>query len=119
MTTNQVIQLDCREQENRETIQRVLRQIKPLSKCSEEFDVPFEKVEKAIVVMSKKYNIRVRDFVPDVWSNKDNTIWRATIIDDTTLQTISLVYGLTLYEVFAKVAIVMYAQVRKGISTRQ
>lgn len=119
MTTNQVIQLDCTKQENQEIIQNVLRKIKPLSKCPEGLDVPFGKIEKAIVVMSKKYSMRVRDFVPDVWSNNSNTIWRATVIDDTTLQTISLVYGLTLYEVFAKVAIVMYAQVRKGISTRK
>ena len=118
MTTNQVLQLDCRLEENQKIIQRVLRQIKPLSRYSEEEDVPFEGIEKAITVMSKKYNMHVRDCCPDVWSNSKSTIWRATIIDDTNLNTIQLVYGISVYETFAKCAIAMYAQVRKGISTR-
>lgn len=118
MTTKQILELDFRDEENQEIIQKVLRQIKPLSKYSDEEDIPFDAVEKAIVVMSKKYNMRIRDFVPDVWANKTETIWRATLIDDTNLSTISLVYGICLYEVFAKCAIQMYAMVRKGITTR-
>lgn len=118
MTTKQVLELDCREQKNREIIQRVLRQIKPLSKCSEE-QIPFEKIEKAIVVISKKYQMRVREFVPDVWANEKNSIWRATIIDDTNLQTICTVYGLDVYEVFAKTAVAMYDRVKKGHAVRE
>lgn len=118
MRTEQILNLDCRKEENQEIIQKVLRQIKPLSKCSEEYDIPFEKIEKAIVVMEKKYNMRVRDFVPDVWSNEKNAIWRATLIDDTNLKTIAIIYGLSVYEVFVKSAIAMYAEVRKGISER-
>lgn len=118
MTTKQILELDFRDEENQEIIQKVLRQIKPLSKYSDEEDIPFDAVEKAIVVMSKKYNMRIRDFVPDVWANKTETIWRATLIDDINLSTISLVYGICLYEVFAKCAIQMYAMVRKGITTR-
>jgi len=117
MTTNQVLQLDCREKENAKIIQKVLKQIKPLSKYSDENEIPFWAIEKAITVMSKKYNMRVRDFAPDVWANKNETIWRATVIDETNLSTIS-VYGISLYEVFAKVAVQMYSMVRKGITTR-
>ncbi|MBQ0112174.1 MAG: hypothetical protein KBT03_03500 [Bacteroidales bacterium] len=118
-TTKQIMQLDCREQKNCEIIQKVLRQIKPLSRYSDECDIPFEAIEKAIVVMEKKYNMRIRDFVPDVWSNAKGAIWRATLIDDNTLKTIELIYGLSVYEVFAKSAIRMYAEVRNGISTRK
>ena len=117
MTTNQVLQLDCREEENKKIIQKVLKQIKPLSKYSEEEEIPFWAIEKAITVMSKKYNVRVRDFSPDIWANKNETIWRGVVINDTDLTTIC-VYGITLYEVFAKVAIQMYSMVRKGIGTR-
>lgn len=117
MTTNEILQLDCRTKENREIIQKVLKQIKPLSKYSDEC-VPFEGIEKAITVMSKKYNVRIGTVTPDVWSNEQNTIWRATIIDDTNLGTICTIYGLSLYELFAKVAISMYAQVRKGATKR-
>ena len=117
MTTNQVLQLDYRKGENVKIIQKVLRQIKPLSKYSDEEEVPFWAIEKAITVMSKKYNMRVREFVPDVWANKNETIWRATVIDESNLLTIS-VYGISLYEVFAKVVVQMYSMVRKGITTR-
>lgn len=116
MTTNQVLRLDCREKENAKIIQKVLKQIKPLSKYSGE-EVPLWAVEKAISVMSKKYNVRVREFSPDVWANKNETIWRATVVDETNLSTISI-YGISLYEVFAKVAVQMYSMVRKGITAR-
>lgn len=118
MTTNQIMELDCREEENKEIIQKVLKKIGPLSKYSEEEQVPFEKVEKLVTILSKRYNMRVRDFVPDVWSNSNESIWRATIIDDNNLRAIKLVYGLSVYEVFAKAAICMYS-VREGAGRRQ
>lgn len=118
MTTNQVINLDCKEKENQEIIQKVLRQIKPLSRYSDEEDIPFSAIEKAITVMCKKYMMRVNQLVPDMWANNEYTVWRAWLINDTNLKTIDNVYGITLYEVFAKIAIRLYAEVKKGIKTR-
>lgn len=118
MKTRDILNLDYRNEESKRIIQEVLRQIKPLSRFSEESEIPFEYIEKAIVVMSKKYCMRVRDFVPDVWSNKNEIVWRATILDETELNIIGIVYGLSLYETFAKVAIQMYAKVKKGMKTR-
>ena len=118
MTTKQVINLDYREKENQEIIQKVLRQIKPLSRYSDEYDIPFEAIEKAITVMCKKYMMRVNSITPDMWANDKHTIWRAWIINDTNLKTIETVYGITLYELFAKCAIRLYAEVKKGIETR-
>lgn len=118
MTTKEVMNLDCREEENKEIIQKVLRQIKPLSKYSDECEIPFEAIEKAIVVMSKKYNMMVREFMPDVWSNETHTIWRAILINENNLKTIDTIYGISLYEVFAKTAIRLYAEVKKGMSKR-
>ena len=118
MTTNQILQLDCREERNIKIIQKVLKKIGPLSKYSGEEQVPFEKVEKLVTVLSKRYNIRVKDFIPDVWSNDNESIWMATIVDDNTLQTIKLVFGLSVYEVFAKAAICMYSA-REVVGRRQ
>ena len=118
MTTNEILQLDCREEKNQKIIQKVLRKIKPLSKYSDEEDIPFSAIEKAIVVMCKKYCVRIRDFVPDVWSNESHTIWKAWIINDTNHETIDTVYGITLYEVFAKCAIRLYTEVKKGLEIR-
>lgn len=118
MTTKQIINLDYRKEENQEIIQRVLRKIKPLSRYSEEYDVPFEAIMKAITVMCKKYCMQVRDITPDFWSNNDHIIWRATLINETNYKTIERVYGISLYEVFAKVAIQLYTEVKKGIQIR-
>lgn len=118
MTTKDIVNLDYRVEKNQEIIQKVLKQIKPLSKYSDECEIPLSALEKAITVMCKKYCMRVRDFTPDVWSNKEHTIWRATLINETNLKTIGMVYGITLYEVFAKCAIMLYAEVKKGIEIR-
>lgn len=119
MTTNEVMNLDCRKEENRRIIQKVLRQIKPLSKYSDECDIPFEAIEKAIVVMTKKYNMRVRSFTPDMFANDSHVIWSAMLINETNYKVIDQVHGITLYEVFAKVAIRLYSEVKKGIPIRK
>lgn len=118
MTTKEILNLDCREKKDKEIIQRVLRQIKPLSKCSDEQIIPLEMIEKAITVMCKKYCLRIKELIPDVWGNETNSIWRAILINDTNFKTIETVYGITLYEVFAKSAIRLYSEVRKGIKVR-
>lgn len=119
MKTEDIINLDCRKRENQETIQKVLRQIKPLSKYSDERDIPFNALEKVISVICKKYMVQVNQLVPDIWANEEHTIWRAWLINDTDLKTIDMVYGISLYEVFAKTAIRLYAEVRKGAKTRK
>lgn len=109
MTINQVLDLDCREEESKEVIQKYLKKIKPLSKYGDDEDVPYNKVEKVITILSKKYDMRVREIVPDVWSGEDGIIiWRVTLIDNKTLYTLGIIYGLSLYEVLAKLAIFMY-----------
>lgn len=118
MTTNEIINLDYRKKKNQEIIQKVLRQIKPLSKYSDECDIPFSAIEKAITVMCKKYCMKVNQLTPDMWANDENTIWKAWLINDTNFKTIDTVYGLSLYEVFAKTVIRLYAEVKKGIKIR-
>lgn len=118
MTTKEVMNLDCRNEKGRVIIQKVLRQIKPLSKYSDESDIPLDAIEKAINVMCKKYIVSVRELVPDAFSNHEHTIWRATLINDKNLKVIESVYGISLYEVLAKVAIRLFAEVRKGVQKR-
>lgn len=116
MTIKWVINLDCREEENWGILQKYLKKIKPLSKYKDIEDVPIYKIEKVITILLKKYNIRIRDIVPDVWSG-DIPIWRCAIIYDKTLRQLVTVYGLSLYEVLAKAAIYMYS-VREDVGER-
>ena len=111
MTTNEIINLDYREKKNQEIIQKALRKIKPLSKYSEEY-VPYSALEKVINIMSKKYNVRIREITQDIWANESNTIWKATIINDDIMKT-NEVYGLSLYEILAKSAVKIYAETKK------
>lgn len=116
MTMNQLLNLDYREEESKVLIQKYLKKIKPLSKWG--CDVPFEKIEKVITILSKKYNMRIREFVPDVWTNDEETVWRAILIDDRNLNQAGIIYGLSLYEVLAKIAIYMYS-IREKVGERQ
>lgn len=112
----EILDLDCREAESNEIIQERLKKIKPLAKYKGVEDVPIYKIEKVISVLSKNYNMRISNLVPDVWSNESETIWRSTIIDDRTLK-MSVIYGLSLYEILAKTAIYMYS-IREKIGRR-
>lgn len=118
MTTKQILNLDYRKEESQEIIQRVLRQIKPLSKYSDECDIPLSAIEKAIFIMCKKYNMRIREITPDLSGNEQHAIWRATLANDKNFKVIDSVYGISLYELFAKAAIRLYAEVKKGTSKR-
>lgn len=119
MTTKEVMNLDYRKEEAKEIIQKVLRQIKPLSKYSDEDEVPFNALEKIITIMCKKYCVRIQEFVPDVLSNDKNIIWRAKLINESNLEVIDIIYGISIYEVFAKTTIRLYIEVKKkGTKTR-
>lgn len=117
MKTSEILNLDCRQQDNCQIIQKVLRRIKPLSGDENE-DVPLNKIEKLITLLSKKYVMSIKDFVPDIHSNSSGTIWRATIMNDTDFETLQAVHGLSLYEVFIKTAIYMYS-IREKVGERR
>lgn len=118
MMNDRIIELDCREENNKVVLQWYLTKIKPLAKYRKIEDVPLSKIEKVITVLSKKYNMRIRDIVPDFWSNDEETIWRTALIDCRNLSTIAVIYGLSLYEALAKTAILMYSK-RKEVGERK
>ena len=118
MKTEQILNLDYRKEESQEIIQKVLRKIKPLSKYSDESNVPIEAIEKLIRVLVQKYEITpqwmtMSYFEPtiDLYSIDVKTTDVKTTIDHKWLGT---VYGMCLYEVFAKLAIKMYSEVKSG-----
>ena len=117
MRTSDIVDLDCRKEVNRQVVQKVLLKIKPLASSGEDI-VPLPLIEKLITLMSKKYSMSIKEFHPDVHSNSSGTIWRATIMNDTDFSTLANVHGLSLYEVFAKIAIYMYS-VRKKVGERR
>lgn len=108
MTINQILNLDCTREGSCEVIFEYLKKIKPLSKYRDIDDIPFYMIEKVVGKLSKKYNMKVRSIVPDIYSNDKEMLWIAYVMDDRTLKQLEIIYGLSLHEVLAKVAIYMY-----------
>lgn len=109
LSTQEILNLDYRVEENRKIIQKCLRVIKPLAKCPEDEDVPQEMLERAFLVICRKYNFFPRTLLPDVYAADKEIIWRVEIHDLTNLKTCGACYGASLYELIAKAVIMAYA----------
>lgn len=109
MKTAEIIELDYRVVENRNTIQKVLKKIKPLSKYSEEENVPIDMLEMLLYKLCSKYAVHI-NITQDPVSG-DTNIWKCTIINDKTLY-MFYVFGMCMYEVLAKVCIGIYSGVK-------
>ena len=107
MKTEEILNLDYREKEEREIIQKVLRKIKPLSKYSDEHnDIPLEAIEKLIRVLYQKYEITPQWMVMSLHESTAN-IYSIGVKTTTDHKWLGNVYGMCLYEVFAKLEIKM------------
>ncbi len=117
MKTEQILNLDYRKEENQEIIQKVLRKIKPLSKYSEEEQIPLEAIEKLIRVLVQKYEITPQ-WMSMTFHEPILGIYSCGIKTTTDHAWLGNVYGMCLYEIFAKMAIKIYSEVKAGIPER-
>lgn len=113
MKTEQILNLDYRKEENKEIIQKVLRKIKPLSKYSEEEQIPLEAVEKLVRVLSQKYEITPQ-WMSMYFGEQVVGIYSIGVKTTTNHEWLGTVYGMCLYEVFSKLAIKMYSEIKSG-----
>lgn len=113
MKTEQIMNLDYRKEENQEIIQKVLRKIKPLSKYSDENVIPIEAIEKLVRVLVQKYEITPQ-WMSMSFFEPNLGIYSIGIKTTTDHKWLGTVYGTCLYEVFAKLAIKMYSEVKSG-----
>ena len=113
MKTEQILNLDYRKEENQEIIQKVLRKIKPLSRYSDESNIPIEAIEKLVRVLVQKYEI-MPQWMTMSYFEPNHNIYSIGIKTMTDNEWLGTVYGMCLYEVFAKLAIKMYSEVKSG-----
>lgn len=113
MKTEQILNLDYRKEESQEIIQKVLRKIKPLSKYPDGSNVPLEAIEKLIRVLVQKYEITPQ-WMTMSYFEPTLGIYSIGIKTTTDHKWLGTVYGMCLYEVFAKLAIKMYSEVKSG-----
>lgn len=112
MRVRDILQLDCREEENKEVIQKMLKKIKPFSKYEDE-DVEISKIEKFIGVATKKYDLYVRDIMfASIVTDNNEILYNLHLYRESDLQIICEIYGCELYELMAKTAIYIYALIK-------
>lgn len=116
MKTEQILNLDYRKEENQKIIQKVLRQIKPLSKFSDEEQIPIKLLEKTVSVLTNKYEITPQWITCGYRDSAPGCIGYYSVGVKTTTDHAWLgnATGHTIYELFAKLTIKMYAEVRSG-----
>ena len=112
MTTKQILELDWHEAGNQEKIQKALRMIKPLAKCSDE-QIPLENIERAIKIMCCNYDMFIRSAAPDVWAGKKEIIWTVYIHDRKDLKELGKCYGCNIYEALAKSCVLLFSITRR------
>lgn len=110
MTTEQILFLDLRKEENFEIIQKVLKKIKPFSKCEEKVDIDL--LDKYIDKVCRKYYVCSQYMM--ISRLDDKNIYTISFRDETSGSWIDSVYGITVYEVFAKSAIFLFSKVKRG-----
>ncbi len=113
MKTEQILNLDYRKEESQEIIQKVLRKIKPFSKYSDESNVPIEAIEKLVRVLVQKYEVTPQ-WMSMSYFEPILGIYSIGVKTTTDHEWLGTVYGMCLYEVFAKLAIKMYSEVKSG-----
>lgn len=113
MKTKDILELDYRRKENKQIIQKALINIKPLSKFSDEKQIPQESLEKLLHMICSKYKVWVRYISQDPRASEDGDIWRCEIIDESNLHQMVLIYGICIYELIAKIVIFLWSENKK------
>ena len=111
MKTEEILNLDYRKEENQEIIQKVLRKIKPLSKYSDEENIPIEAIERTIRVLTNKYEIQPQ-WITCSHRGEILSTYSCGIKTSNTHELLGNVYGMCVYELIAKMAIKMYSDIR-------
>ncbi len=113
MKTEEILNLDFRKEESQEVIQKALRKIKPLSKFSDEEQIPLEAIEKLCHVLTNKYEITPQ-WMTISYHQPILGVYSIGVKTTTDHKWIGTVYGMCLYEVFAKLGIKMYSEIKSG-----
>ena len=109
MKTMELLNLDCTKEENAEIIQKALKRIKPFSKCED--DVELELLEKFIQKISRKYHIMIQWITP-TFTDKIESMYSASFKRTDDHSWLGNVYGKSIYELYAKIVIKMYTDVK-------
>lgn len=109
----EVIDGDFRHEGTEEDAQVWLLKIPPLIKRTHEGEkVKLEDIEQLIIKLSKKYKIQMQ-WISLTFIDGEIPWYSVSVKDGQTHEWLKTVYGLTIYELFIKVALFMFAITRE------
>lgn len=111
MKTEDILSLDCREEENKKIIQKALRRLKPFKNFDIDEDVPLEKIEKFLEILQRKYEVNIQYAMPANLKN-EVTWWTLSMKRTDNHVWLGSVYGHSIYEVLCKAAIKMVTEIK-------
>lgn len=108
-----VIEGDFRDDETKASAQDWLLKINVLSKRTPEGEkVKFEDIEQLIIKLQKKYGHKMQ-WINLILIDGEKPWYSVSIRDENTKSWVKTLYGITMYELYAKVALFLYAYTRK------
>ena len=115
MKTQEILELDCRDEDNKVVLMKVLKTIKPLQRFkkteTDVSEIPQWALEKVLHSTCRKYNVNVVGIQHDPLSNKDSDIWSGMIMGRKFKK---FVYGLSIYELLAKFVVAIYGGIKNN-----
>ncbi len=109
----EVIDGDFRYDDYETETQRWLLKVEPLKKRTPEGKkVKFEDIEQLIIKLTKKYGLAMQ-WISLTIIDDEIPYFSVSILDKSTHEWVKTLYGLSMYELFSKVALFMFAYTRE------
>jgi hypothetical protein len=108
----EILKLDCRDNEQKIKLMKYIRKIKPFSNYSLDEEIPIDLLERFINKITDKYACKINYVLRSY--NKEQNHWIFSLKETTGNSYIDTVYGVTISESFIKIAIRLYAAVKNG-----
>ena len=121
MKTEDILNLDCRKSENKKTIEKYLLKVKPVKKLyDKEGELTIELLEKAMhgIISHYDFSIAVQGIRPH-YDGEKFIYYVVDVLRDAKGERTwcGCVYGVTMWEVVAKIIIKIYGEIMKERGT--
>ena len=112
-TIKEVLALDYYADNNAALFQKCLKKIKPFE--NEEDDVKLDLLEKYVGLVCRKYDFQI-DYINLIYVKNERNFYNAYVRDkkSKTNQYITDVYASSIYELFVKLSILFYSEIKKA-----
>lgn len=117
MNAKQILDIDCRIEENKKELNKFLWKVKPAKKLFEKNNytktqcIPIELLEQIIHGICKRYKYSHQG-IREYWENEEFIYYNCSVLNSKR-EWVGYVYGKTLWETEAKLLVKIYAEIMK------